>query len=231
MCGRRKTACSPVLDPFVRLQKPLLNDDYAARRSICAFSAVVWIWAVRADCVVLRQFDECDSQRRLCGPHGASAAPGGGVCRPPGRTSESRCSSNTAQTPTMLCRGHMLMILARLVRSESFWAVVKVRSPHTGPEFGYPRRAPQPHLPAHDDHLRGLAKATLQHRNCCLLAFGEASGRRYTPSSVKPCAPRYCPRARGVREHTRAHQGRSIEAVLPGGEAIFASGHAMEAHA
>ena len=34
----------------------------------------------------------------------------------------------------------MLMILARLVRSESFWAVVKVRSPHTGPEFGYPRR-------------------------------------------------------------------------------------------
>ena len=34
----------------------------------------------------------------------------------------------------------MLMILARLVRSESFWAVVKVRSPHTGPEPGYPRR-------------------------------------------------------------------------------------------
>ena len=34
----------------------------------------------------------------------------------------------------------MLMILARLVRSESFWAVAKVRSPHTGPEFGYPRR-------------------------------------------------------------------------------------------
>ena len=28
----------------------------------------------------------------------------------------------------------MLMILARLGRSESFWAVVKVRSPHTGPE-------------------------------------------------------------------------------------------------
>ena len=33
----------------------------------------------------------------------------------------------------------MLMILARLVRSESFWAVVKVRSPHTGPEVWYPR--------------------------------------------------------------------------------------------
>ena len=33
----------------------------------------------------------------------------------------------------------MLMIPARLVRSESFWAIVKVRSPHTGPEPGYPR--------------------------------------------------------------------------------------------
>ena len=31
----------------------------------------------------------------------------------------------------------MLMILARLVRSESFCAVVKVRSPHTGPEVCY----------------------------------------------------------------------------------------------
>ena len=39
----------------------------------------------------------------------------------------------------------MLMILARLVRSESFWAVVKVRSPHTGPEFGYPRPAALAH--------------------------------------------------------------------------------------
>ena len=44
----------------------------------------------------------------------------------------------------------MLMILARLVRSESFWAVVKVRSPHTGPGISYiisppsaaPRRLP-----------------------------------------------------------------------------------------
>ena len=33
----------------------------------------------------------------------------------------------------------MLMIPARLVRSESFWAIVKVRSPHTGREPGYPR--------------------------------------------------------------------------------------------
>ncbi|EOD23317.1 hypothetical protein EMIHUDRAFT_255002 [Emiliania huxleyi CCMP1516] len=57
-CGRRKTACSPVWDLFVRLQKPLLNDDYAARRSICAFSAVEGMWAVCADRVVLRWFDE-----------------------------------------------------------------------------------------------------------------------------------------------------------------------------
>ena len=64
-CGRRKTACSPVWDLFVRLQKPLLNDDYAARRSICAFSAVEGMWAVRAGRVLLRRFDECDSQRRL----------------------------------------------------------------------------------------------------------------------------------------------------------------------
>ena len=56
------------MDPFVRLRKPLLNDDYAARRSICAFSAVGGIWAVCADRVVLRYFDECDSQRRLRDP-------------------------------------------------------------------------------------------------------------------------------------------------------------------
>ena len=55
-------------DPFVRLPKPLLNDDYAARRSICAFSAVEGMWAVRAYRVVLRRFDECDSQRRLFDP-------------------------------------------------------------------------------------------------------------------------------------------------------------------
>ena len=67
-CGRRKTASSPVWDLFVRLQKPLLNDDYAARRSICAFSAVEGMWAVRAYRVVLRRFDECDSQRRLFDP-------------------------------------------------------------------------------------------------------------------------------------------------------------------
>ena len=137
--GHRKTACSPVRDLFVRLQKPLLNDDYAARRSTCAFSAVEGMWAVRADRVVLRWLDECDSQRRLFNPTEPLLLRGG-VCRPPGRTSESWRSSNTAQTPTMLWRGHVLMILARLVRSESFWAVVKVRSPHNGPEVSYPRR-------------------------------------------------------------------------------------------
>ena len=38
----------------------------------------------------------------------------------------------------------MLMILARLVCSESFWAVVKVRSPHTGPGIRYIIKACQP---------------------------------------------------------------------------------------
>ena len=52
-CGRRKPACSPVWDLFVRLQKPLLNDGYAALRSICAFSAVEGMRAVRTDRVVL----------------------------------------------------------------------------------------------------------------------------------------------------------------------------------
>ena len=40
----------------------------------------------------------------------------------------------------------MLMILARLVRSESFWAVVKVRSPHNRPEVWYPRRGHVCHI-------------------------------------------------------------------------------------
>ena len=77
-CGRRKTASSPVWDLFVRLQKPLLNDDYAARRSICAFSAVEGMWAVRADRVVLRWLDECDSQRRLFDPTEPLLLRGGG---------------------------------------------------------------------------------------------------------------------------------------------------------
>ena len=77
-CGRRKTASSPVWDLFVRLQKPLLNDDYAARRSICAFSAVEGMWAVRAYRVVLRRFDECDSQRRLFDPTEPLLLRGGG---------------------------------------------------------------------------------------------------------------------------------------------------------
>ena len=68
MWSSKDTAFRPVLDPFVRLQKRLLNDGYAARRSICAFSAVEGMWAVRAYRVVLRRFDECDSQRRLFDP-------------------------------------------------------------------------------------------------------------------------------------------------------------------
>ena len=76
--GHRKTACLPIWDLFVRLRKPLLNVDYSARRSICALSAVEGMWAVRADGVVLRWFDECDSQRRLCDPTEPLLLRGGG---------------------------------------------------------------------------------------------------------------------------------------------------------
>ena len=46
----------------------------------------------------------------------------------------------------------MLMILARLVRSESFWAVAKVRSPHTGPGISY--IIAMPRAPASEWHER-----------------------------------------------------------------------------
>ena len=49
----------------------------------------------------------------------------------------------------------MLMILARLVCSESFWAVVKVRSPHTGPEVCY--------IIAPNHGGRAAAARTLRH--------------------------------------------------------------------
>ena len=77
--GHRKTVCLPIWDLFVRLRKPLLNVDYSARRSICAFSAVEGMWAVRADGMVLRWFDECDSQRRLCDPTEPLLLRGGGL--------------------------------------------------------------------------------------------------------------------------------------------------------
>ena len=58
----------------------------------------------------------------------------------------------------------MLMILARLVRSESFWAVAKVRSPHTGPEFGYPRRG----APARVRAWRCEGRPPLPHHFVCV---------------------------------------------------------------
>ena len=59
----------------------------------------------------------------------------------------------------------MLMILARLVRSESFWAVAKVRSPHTGPEFGYPRNSTWGRAcsGAEKDLIHGATKSTVCH--------------------------------------------------------------------
>ena len=48
----------------------------------------------------------------------------------------------------------MLMILARLVRSESFWAVAKVRSPHTGPGIRYIIVGEQPAPPSRQTNSR-----------------------------------------------------------------------------
>ena len=47
----------------------------------------------------------------------------------------------------------MLMILARLVCSESFWAVAKVRSPHTGPGIRYIISSPS-HPPTNNSGAR-----------------------------------------------------------------------------
>ena len=81
---------------------------------------------------MLRLFDECDSQRRLRDPTEPLLLGGGGLqtTRPNFRVAVLLKYRSNAHD---VVEGHMLMILARLVRSESFWAVVKVRSPHTGP--------------------------------------------------------------------------------------------------
>ena len=127
-----------------RPQKPLLNDDYAARRSICAVSAVEGMYVVgtcgpRGAAMVRRVRLPASTLR----PHGASAAPGGGglqTTRPNFRVAVLLKYRSNAHD---VVRGHMLTIPARLGRSESFWAVAKVRSPHTGPEPGYPRPFPR----------------------------------------------------------------------------------------
>ena len=136
-CGCRKTASSPVWDlsSYGSKNRSLTTATRPGGRSApsqrwrgCGrYVRTAWCCDGLTSATPSVDFS---TPRSLC-------CSGGGVCRPPGRTSESRCSSNTAQTPTMLWRGHMLMILARLVRSESFWAIVEVRSPHTGPEVCY----------------------------------------------------------------------------------------------
>ena len=76
----KTTACSPVWDlSSYGSENRSLTTDYAAQRSICAFSAVEGLWAVRANRVVLRCFDECDSQRRLCDPTEPLLLRGGGL--------------------------------------------------------------------------------------------------------------------------------------------------------
>ena len=144
--GHRKTACSPVWDLFVRLQKPLLNDDYAARRSICAFSAVEGVWAVRADRVVLRWLDECDSQRRPFDPTEPLLLRGGGLqtTRPNFRVAvllKYRSNAHDVVEGTYADDPGPIGSLRKLLgaRRETH-TVVKVRSPHTGPEVSYPRR-------------------------------------------------------------------------------------------
>ena len=70
----------------------------------------------------------------------------------------------------------MLMILARLVRSESFWAVAKVRSPHTGPEPGYPRR--ESHLRVPGSGSVGVdGKCGDGRQRACLMAARGKVGR------------------------------------------------------
>ena len=65
----------------------------------------------------------------------------------------------------------MLMILARLVRSESFWAVVKVRSPHNRPEVWYPR------LTAYFWSVFGAKNAKFSSRGSAPHPAGAASPR------------------------------------------------------
>ena len=78
----------------------------------------------------------------------------------------------------------MLMILARLVRSESFWAVVKVRSPHTGPGIRYIIA-----LLAHGHQLRLLLVVHAEHLHARGGAMSIGRGRgvwrggRLAPSS------------------------------------------------
>ena len=105
----------------------------------------------------------------------------------------------------------MLMILARLVRSESFWAVVKVRSPHNGREPGYPRpelqaalatllRELTPSVGSSDaglDAARELVSAAeAQHR---LLTAPQAPPPELTPAPEAAPAPPERP-----RRHARA---------------------------
>ena len=72
----------------------------------------------------------------------------------------------------------MLMIPARLVRSESFWAVVKVRSPHTGPGISY--IISRPKRTRGDAHLALLRGRAVVHRG-----RARHDGPRRGPESLK----------------------------------------------
>ena len=82
----------------------------------------------------------------------------------------------------------MLMILARLVRSESFRAVVKVRSPHTGPEVWYPRKCQQTqrvHLRQQQLRPAPLAGAALRLWGACAAAALAARAKNLNKTTRK----------------------------------------------
>ena len=93
----------------------------------------------------------------------------------------------------------MLIILARLGRSESFWAVVKVRSPHTGPEVSYPRSSQYGGALAPSRHL---ARA---------YSFGP---RGWPPRALQklPRGPQHTPR--GAQEATKKAHRRPKRAPI-----------------
>ena len=77
----------------------------------------------------------------------------------------------------------MLMILARLVRSESFWAVAKVRSPHTGPGIRY--------IITHTAHPRAKRALHFECRGAPVVRRGDA--RVAPPCPTTSCVWRSLP--------------------------------------
>ena len=88
----------------------------------------------------------------------------------------------------------MLMILARLVRSESFWAVVKVRSPHTVPEVCYIITLGPP-IKGDCGRRHSILHACKNHTSCEATACEQPVGRRHG-RHVRPLRTRVRPEGR-----------------------------------